>query len=96
MITPRLRFRLGIPQAAVLRMVRTPESMSLGIVFKGTEGIVLAADSRVTLFGTLPSPGLPNSPQVVVPATFDNASKMLRVKGQKFVGAVTLWSRLDR
>jgi hypothetical protein len=66
--------------------------MSLGIAFKGTEGIVLAADSRVTFLATLPSPGLPNSrsgQQVIVPATFDNASKMLKVKGQNFVGAVT-------
>lgn len=68
--------------------------MSLGIVFKGTEGIVLAADSRVTLMATLPNlvpqnPGAPQQPLVVVPATFDNASKLLRVKGQDHVGAVT-------
>jgi hypothetical protein len=69
--------------------------MSLGIAFKGTEGIVLAADSRVTLMGTLPNLPPPNpsvaqsQPVVIVPATFDNASKLLRVKGQEFVGAVT-------
>jgi hypothetical protein len=66
--------------------------MSLGIVFKGTEGIVLAADSRVTLMATLPNlaPQNPGVQQVVVvPATFDNASKLLRVKGQDYVGAVT-------
>ena len=67
--------------------------MSLGIAFKGTEGIVLAADSRVTLMATLPNlaPKNPTEPQQVyiVPATFDNASKLLRVKGQDFVGAVT-------
>jgi hypothetical protein len=43
--------------------------MSLGIVFKGIEGIVLAADSRVTLMATLPhlqNPGL--NQQIIVPA----------------------------
>jgi hypothetical protein len=42
--------------------------MSLGIVFKGTEGIVLAADSRVTLMATLPdlAPQNPGVQQVVV------------------------------
>jgi hypothetical protein len=64
--------------------------MSLGIVFKGTEGIVLAADSRVTLMATLPhlqNPA-PNQ-QIIVPATFDNATKLLRVRGQDFIGTVT-------
>lgn len=60
--------------------------MSLGIAFKGAEGIVLAADSRVTLT-TIQNPG--GSPQVVLPSTFDNATKLLSVKCQKFVGAVT-------
>ena len=60
--------------------------MSLGIAFKGPEGIVLAADSRVTL--TYTSPG--NNDQVVIQhSTFDNAEKLLRVKGQDFVGAIT-------
>jgi hypothetical protein len=66
--------------------------MSLGIVFKGTEGIVLAADSRVTLMAQLNvqvPPGLAAPPQIVMPATFDNATKLLKVKGQDFVGAVT-------
>jgi len=64
--------------------------MSLGIAFKGSEGVVLAADSRVTLTVVMPSqlPGLPNQ-NLVVPATFDNATKLLRVKGQDHVGAVT-------
>lgn len=57
--------------------------MSLGIVFKGPEGIVLAADSRVTLTAQVEGQGL------VIPATFDNATKLLRVRGQDFVGAVT-------
>jgi hypothetical protein len=60
--------------------------MSLGIVFKGPEGIVLAADSRVTLNATL---NPPNQFPLMLPATFDNATKLLRVNGQDFVGAVT-------
>ncbi len=57
--------------------------MSLGIVFKGPEGIVLAADSRVTLTGQIPGQNL------LIPATYDNATKLLKVKGQDYVGAVT-------
>jgi hypothetical protein len=60
--------------------------MSLGIAFKGPEGIVLAADSRVTLNAARPQP---NGQVLVLPATFDNATKLLRVKGQDFIGAVT-------
>jgi hypothetical protein len=60
--------------------------MSLGIAFKGTEGIVLAADSRVTLTGQIQ---LPNQPLTLFPSTYDNATKLLRVKGQDYVGAVT-------
>jgi hypothetical protein len=60
--------------------------MSLGIAFKGPEGIVLAADSRVTLTGQMQ---LPNQPPVLLPSTYDNATKLLRVKGQNHVGAVT-------
>ena len=61
--------------------------MSLGIALKGTEGIVLAADSRVTLFGQMPTatPGQ----QMLIPATFDNASKILKTGCQKYVAAVT-------
>lgn len=65
--------------------------MSLGIAFKGPEGIVLAADSRVTLMtiaqANLATPG--TSQQVLLQATFDNATKLLRVRGQDYVGAVT-------
>ena len=57
--------------------------MSLGIVFKGPEGIVLAADSRVTLTARVPGKKL------VLPASFDNVTKLLKVEGQSFVGAVT-------
>src|SRR5450631_898848 len=60
--------------------------MSLGIAFKGPEGIVLAADSRVTIMAQHVVPG---QPPFVVPSTFDNATKLLRIKGQNHVGAVT-------
>lgn len=66
--------------------------MSLGIAFKGAEGVVLAADSRVMLAttlaqGNLPIPGFPQ--QLLVQASFDNATKLLEVKSQPYVGAVT-------
>lgn len=57
--------------------------MSLGIVFKGPEGVVLAADSRVTLNSRL------QGQSVTIPAYFDNATKLLEVAGQHFVGVVT-------
>lgn len=60
--------------------------MSLGIAFKGPEGIVLAADSRVTLMTQMQQP---NQPAMFLPSTYDNATKMLRVKGQTHIGAVT-------
>ncbi|MGD0267373.1 MAG: hypothetical protein ABSD47_20875 [Candidatus Methylomirabilota bacterium] len=65
--------------------------MSLGIAFKGPEGIVLAADSRVTLMAiTQGNPAVPGLPQqVVLPATFDNATKLLQITSQPYVGAVT-------
>ena len=59
--------------------------MSLGIAFKGAEGIVLAADSRVTLTATNNDP----SSQEVLQGYYDNAVKLLKVNGQDFVGAVT-------
>lgn len=61
--------------------------MSLGIAFKGPEGIVLAADSRVTLMAQMQQPNLPTP--MLLPATYDNATKLLAVKGQEYVGAVT-------
>jgi hypothetical protein len=63
--------------------------MSLGVAFKGPEGIVLAADSRVTLTAQLqhPPPGLAGN--MLLPSTYDNATKLLRVTGQNHVGAVT-------
>jgi hypothetical protein len=64
--------------------------MSLAIAFKGTEGIVLAADSRVTLNAAIQLP-LQAQP-MLLPATFDNATKLFRFEKQKFVGAVTYGS----
>jgi len=59
--------------------------MSLGIAFKGQEGIVLAADSRVTLnFKELADAG-----KIIIPSTYDNAIKLLEFQNQKYVGAVT-------
>ncbi len=57
--------------------------MSLGIAFKGPEGIVLAADSRVTLYHPLPEQSL------YITATYDNAIKLLHTKLQKHIGVVT-------
>ncbi len=57
--------------------------MSLGIVIKGPEGLVLAADSRVTL-GAQP----PQGPPIFV--NFDNVTKVLSFdKPHAHVGAVT-------
>ena len=61
--------------------------MSLAVAFKASEGIVLAADSRVTLTVGLTLPGNPNN--WLVPATYDNATKLLTVSGQKYVAAST-------
>ena len=65
--------------------------MSLGIAFKGTEGIVLAADSRVTLLAGVQLPGLkvPAGTNLIVPATFDNATKLIGSKSHTHVAAVT-------
>jgi hypothetical protein len=68
--------------------------MSLGIAFKSPEGVILAADSRVTLTATLPQaqpvlPGTPSPPTVLLPCTYDNATKLLHVKSQPHIGAVT-------
>lgn len=64
--------------------------MSLGIAFKAPEGIVLAADSRVTLNSQVQLAGGPQGPlTVLLPSTFDHATKLLKVKGQEYVGAIT-------
>jgi hypothetical protein len=62
--------------------------MSLGIVIKGPEGVVLAADSRVILFNQTPNPQVQGQ-TLVIPVNYDNATKLLRANGQNFVGAVT-------
>lgn len=67
--------------------------MSLGIVVKGSEGIVLAADSRLTLGAQISMP-LPQAPQVMVPqqiiVNIDNATKLLTfAEPNNWVGAVT-------
>jgi hypothetical protein len=59
--------------------------MSLGIAFKGPEGIVLAADSRATLNAQIQTP----QGQMLLPASFDNATKLLKASGQDHVGAIT-------
>jgi hypothetical protein len=57
--------------------------MSLGVVIKGPEGIVLAADSRVTL-----TAGRQGQPPI--PINFDNATKLLGFsKPNTHVGVVT-------
>ena len=60
--------------------------MSLGIVFKGPEGIVIAADSRVTLNAQFKHP---NGEIIILPSTFDNATKLLKISKQNRVGIVT-------
>jgi hypothetical protein len=57
--------------------------MSLGICLKAPEGIVLAADSRVTIFQPIPQQSL------FIPATYDNATKLLHLPSQPFIGMVT-------
>lgn len=58
--------------------------MSLGVVVKGPEGVVLAADTRITL--NAHNPNMP-SPLLV---NFDNATKVLSFgESHNWVGAVT-------
>lgn len=47
--------------------------MSLGIIIKGTEGLVLAAESRVTLMAQMQTPTGPQQ----LPVYWDNANKLL-------------------
>jgi len=57
--------------------------MSLGVVIKGPEGVVLAADSRITLAAQHG-----NDPPI--PVNFDNATKLLSFsEPNRYVGAVT-------
>ena len=59
--------------------------MSLGIAFKGPEGIVLAADSRVTLTAEMQR----GREKMMLPATYDNATKLLQLSEITNVGVVT-------
>lgn len=69
--------------------------MSLAVAFKSPEGIVLAADSRVTITATtsVDQPLVPDSSTTpivqVLPSYFDNATKLLSVKAQSHVGMLT-------
>ena len=65
--------------------------MTLAIVFKGPEVWFLAADSRVTLtmLAVPPAGRWHPSPPVAVQATYDNATKLLKVKGHDYVATVT-------
>ncbi len=57
--------------------------MSLGVVIKGPEGVVLAADSRITLMAQHG-----NDPPI--PVNFDNATKLLSFsESNRYVGVVT-------
>jgi 20S proteasome alpha/beta subunit len=61
--------------------------MSLGIVVKGSEGIVLAADSRVTLTAHYKQP---DNSTLQLPVNFDNATKLLTfAEPNNWIGAVT-------
>lgn len=68
-------------------MIGYDRHMSIGIVFKGAEGIVLAADSRVTLYNQKPSI-VPNQ-NISVPSYYDNGQKLLHCDSQTHIGAVT-------
>ncbi len=61
--------------------------MSLGIVVKGSEGLVLAADSRVTLTAQMAQP---DGAMLHLPVNFDNATKLLTfAEPNNYIGAVT-------
>ncbi len=68
--------------------------MSLGIAIKSAEGIVLAADSRVTIMAQAPPGMIPAAPQggppptLILPATYDSATKLLRFH-ERQMGAIT-------
>jgi hypothetical protein len=70
-------------------------AMSLAVAFRGHEGIVLAADSRVTMMVPQPAQIIPGAPAgapmmvPIYPTYFDNAHKLLSFRGQPFVGIVT-------
>jgi hypothetical protein len=55
--------------------------MSLGIVVKGPEGLVLAAESRITIAA--------QAPQGAIHVNYDNATKLLSFGQHPYVGVVT-------
>lgn len=60
--------------------------MSLGIIIKSPEGIVLAAESRVTLTSTLNTP----AGTQIITNNFDNALKVIKFNAPNhFIGAIT-------
>jgi hypothetical protein len=61
--------------------------VTLAIAVKGTEGIILAVDSRVTV-------SVVGQNNILIPATYDNATKMLTATTQRFVGAITYGNAL--
>jgi hypothetical protein len=65
--------------------------MSLAVVFKGPEGLVMAADSRVTLTSTSQGMLNPDGPAIeqVHHSYFDNAAKLLALRGHRNIGIVT-------
>lgn len=73
--------------------------MSLGVIFKSPEGLVLAADSRATVQAiqqlpqplTVPNPagGTTTVTHQLLTAYYDNATKLLSVESQSHVGMVT-------
>ena len=63
--------------------------MSLGVVVKGSEGVVLAADTRVTIeFRRIDDPADHHR------VNFDNATKILKFQGHEYVGVVTYGNAL--
>lgn len=67
--------------------------MSLGIVVKGTEGLALAADSRVTLQG---EQRLPSGETQTFTINYDNANKVITFSDEQhaYVGAITFGEAL--
>ena len=67
--------------------------MSLGIVVKGTEGLALAADSRVTLQGEQKLPDGDTKPFTI---NYDNANKVITFSEDEhaYVGAITFGEAL--
>jgi hypothetical protein len=59
--------------------------MTLAVAFKGPEGLVLAADSRITITATV-SAGEQKQQYI---SYFDNATKLFEINGQPHIGVLT-------